>query len=206
MIYIADDYIEKYQSVLEHLLSKAIGLHFSYSFVERKIAYSDVFSEFERSNITLIAFNDNDRIYDAIFGNSENDLIRESDSIYSWLGFIYIHLFLKFKVTFEMLFMAIPIEKALSMYRIYHEMDITQVEKVFIEAIRPTSLARIMECKKIKTKDLSIRANIPLTTIRSLKYGYRSIDKLEANKLIELAFSLNVKVETLLSSIPLMAE
>lgn len=206
MIYTADDYIEKYQSVLGHLFSKAIGLRYSYSFIERKIAYSDVFSEFERSNITLIAFNDNEKIYDAIFGNSENDLIRVNDSIYEWLGFVYIHLFLKFKVTFEMLFIALPIEKALGMYRLYHEMDITQMEKVFCDAITPSSLAQIMKCKKITTKDLSGRTSIPLATIRSLKYGYRSIDKLESYKLAELAFSLNVKVETLLSSIPLSVE
>lgn len=206
MIYTADDYIEKYQSVLEHLFSKAIGLRYSYSFIERKIAYSDVFSEFERSNITLIAFNDNDKIYDAIFGNSENDLIRENDSIYAWLGFVYVHLFLKFKVTFEMLFMAIPIEKALNMYHLYHEMDISKVENAFIETITPTALTLIMKYKKITTKELSIRANIPLATIRSLKYGYRSIDKLEAYKLVKLAFGLNVKVETLISSLPLVIE
>ena len=206
MIYIADDYMEKYQSVLAHLFTKAIGLKFSYSFIERKIAYSDVFSEFEKSNITLIAFNDNERIYNSIFGNSDNDLLMEDDSIYSWLSFVYLHLFFKFKVTFEMLFIALPIEKTLKLYGLYHEMDITQVDSVFVEAIIPTNLSCIMDNKKITVKQLSEKANVPFTTVRSLKYGYRSIDKLEANKLVSLAFALNVKTETLLSSIPLVTD
>lgn len=206
MIYTADDYIEKYQSALERLLSKTIGLHFSFSFIERKIAYSDVFSEFEKSNVTLIAFNDNERIYDAIFGNSDNDLLMEDDAIYSWLSFVYIHLFLKFKVTFEMLFMALPLKKALNMFHLYHEMDITQVDKVFDDAIIPSSLSCVMDSKKITVRQLSEKTRIPFATIRSLKYGYRSIDKLEASKLISIAFALNVKTETLLTSIPLDIE
>ena len=206
MIYTADDYIEKYQNVLMHLLSKAIGLNYSYSFIERKIAYSDVFSEFERSNVTLIAFNDNERIYNAIFGNSENDLLMGDDTIYLWLAFVYIHLFLKYKVTFEMLFIALPIEKALNLFRLYHEMDITQVDKVFVDAINPSNLSCVMNNKKVSIKHLSGMTGIPFATIRSLKYGYRSLDKLEANKLVSIAFALNVKVETLLSSIPLILD
>lgn len=206
MIYLADDYIEKYQNVLEHLFAKAIGLNFSFSFIERKIAYSDVFSELEKSNVTLIAFNDNERIYDSIFGNSDNDLLMEDDSIYSWLGFVYIHLFLKFKVTFEMLFIALPIEKALKLYKLYHEMDITQMYVLFENAATPTSLSCIMDNKKVSVRQLAEKANVPFTTVRSLKYGYRSIDKLEANKLVALAYALNVKTETLLTSIPLTTD
>ena len=203
MIYTADDYIEKYQNVLACLFSKTIGLNYSFSFIERKIAYSDVFSEFERSNVTLIAFNDCEKIYDAIFGNSENDLLMGDDTVYSWLAFVYIHLFLKYKVTFEMLFIALPIGTVLNMFHLYHEMDITQVEKVFINSINPSNLSCIMCNKKMSTKLLSEKAGIAFATIRSLKYGYRSLDKLEANKLISLAFALNVKVETILPSIPL---
>ena len=85
-------------------------------------------------------------------------------------------------------------------------MDISQMDGVFAEAITPTSLSCIMDNKKISVKALSEKANIPFPTVRALKYGYRSIDKLEANKLVSLAFALNVKTETLLSSIPLVTD
>lgn len=206
MIYTADDYIEKYQNTLSRLLCRAIGLKRSFSYVENKIAYSNVFSEFEKSNITLIAFSDSEQIYNSIFSYDDEDLFMEDDTVFSWLGFIYIHLFLKFKTTFEMLFFALPIQKALQMFHLYHEMDLSQIEEYFINATKPTHLSCIMKAKKISTKQLSEKTGISFATIRSLKTGYRAIDKLEASKLISLAFALNVKSETLLSSIPLDIE
>ena len=203
MIYCADDYIEKYQASISYIIEKAITLNFSLSFIERTIAYSQPFSELERSNVTLIAFDDSERLFKNIFKDYDRRAILNNDTIYSWLAFVYIHLFLKFKVTFEMLFIALPIEKALSLFHLYHEIDITQVEKAFVNAINPSNLSCVMNNKKVSTKQLSNMTGIPFATIRSLKYGYRSLDKFEANKLVSIAFALNVKVETLLSSIPL---
>ena len=206
MIFTADDYIEKYQNVLFHLLSKSIGLKHSFSYIEKKISNSVVFSEFERSNITLIAFNDSERIYDDVFGSSDEDLLMEDDTIFSWLSYVYIHLFLKYKTTFEMLFFALPIERAMQMFHLYHEMDISHVDDAFINSMKPTHLACIMKSKKISTKELSEKTNIPYATMRALKLGNRSIDKLEASKLVAIAYCLDVKIETLLSSIPLVTD
>ena len=61
-----------------------------------------------------------------------------------------------------------------------------------------------MKRRNITMQELASKANIPFATIRSLKLGYRDIDKLEVFKTVLIASVLNVKVETLLKEIPLI--
>ena len=204
MIYKADDYVQKYENVLTYVLGRAITKGYSFSFIERSISYSITFSEFEKSNVTRIAFMPNDEIYEEIFNEVKNDYKENPYDIYGWLGYIYIHLFFRFKITFEMLFIALPIETAISMYPLYHEMDITQLFDYFAEVLRPSSLSLVMKRRGFTMKKLSEASNIPFSTIRSLKLGYRDIDKLEVFKTVLIASVLNVKVETLLKEIPLI--
>ena len=204
MIYLADDYIEKYQNVLTYILGRSIIHGFSFSFIERNIAYSITFSEFEKSNVTHIAFDPNENIYKELFDDENNGYEENPYDIYGWLGHVYIYLFLEFKITFEMLFIALPIETAIQMYPVYHEMDISQLKNYFLERLQPSSLSLIMKKRNFTMKQLSERTNIPFATIRSLKLGYRDIDKLEVFKTVLIASALNVKIESLLKEIPLI--
>ena len=204
MIYLADDYVQKYENVLTYILGRSITKGYSFSFVERCISYSATFSEFEKSNVTHIAFSSNERIYSEIFDDENNGYIENPYDIYGWLGYIYIHLFFKFKITFEMLFIALPIETAINMYPLYHEMDVSQMDDYLSIELFPSSLSCIMKKRNITMQELATKTNIPFSTIRSLKLGYRDIDKLEVFKTVLIASALNVKIETLLKEIPLI--
>lgn len=204
MIYLADDYIQKYENVLTYVLGRSITNGYSFSFIERNIAYSVTFSEFEKSNVTNIAFSSNEKIYSELFDDENNGYEENPYDIYGWLGYIYIHLFLEFKITFEMLFIALPIETAIQMYPVYHEMDISQLDNYFACELFPSSLSCIMKKRDITMQELANKTNIPFATIRSLKLGYRDIDKLEVFKTVLIASALNVKIESLLKEIPLI--
>ena len=204
MIYLADDYVQKYQNVLTYILGRAITKGYSFSFIERTIAYSVTFSEFEKSNVTSIAFSSNEKIYSELFDDENNGYQESPYDIYGWLGYVYIHLFFRFKITFEMLFLALPIETAISMYPLYHEMDVSQMEDYFSAELFPSSLSCIMKKRDITMQQLAAKTNIPFATIRSLKLGYRDIDKLEVFKAVLIASALNIKIETLLKEIPLI--
>ena len=206
MIYLADDYVQKYENVLTYILGRSIARGYSFSYIERSIAYSATFSEFEKSNVTQIAFSSNEKIYSELFDDDNNDYKENPYDIYGWLGYIYIHLFLRFKTTFEMLFIALPIETAISMYPIYHEMDISQIDDYLSIELFPSSLSCIMKKHNITMQELASKTNIPFATIRSLKLGYRDIDKLEVLKATLIASALNVKTETLLKEIPLILD
>lgn len=204
MIYTADDYVQKYENVLTYVLGRSITKGYSFSFIERSVAYSATFSEFEKSNVTHIAFSSNEKIYSELFNDENNDYQENPYDIYGWLGYIYIHLFFQFKVTFEMLFIALPLETAINMYPVYHEMDISHMDDYLCAELFPSSLSCIMKRRNITMQELASKANIPFATIRSLKLGYRDIDKLEVFKTVLIASVLNVKVETLLKEIPLI--
>ena len=103
-----------------------------------------------------------------------------------------------------MLFITLPIETALKMYPVYHEMDILQLRDYFFKTLHPSSLSLIMKKRSLTMRQLSETTGIPFSTIRSLKLGYRDIDKLEVLKTILIANALNVKTETLLREMPLI--
>ena len=54
-----------------------------------------------------------------------------------------------------------------------------------------------MKSKKISTKELSNRTKIPYSTVSSLRYGKRNIDKVEFRAVIRISKALNIKAESL---------
>ena len=88
MIYLADDYVQKYENALTYILGRSVTKGYSFSFIERSIAYSVTFSEFEKSNVTHIAFSSNEKIYSELFDDENNDYIENPYDIYGWLGYV----------------------------------------------------------------------------------------------------------------------
>lgn len=206
MIYLSDDYIEKYSNTLSYLIGRSANEGYSFDYIQRKISYSEAISEFEKSNVTIIAFSSMEKIYSDVFTNYNNDYQYNPYDIFGWVGYAYIHLFLNLEITFEALFFLIPIQEMLNMYKLYHEMDITHLEEYAKEVMKYSLLDVIMKRKKTSNNDLSKKTNIPVSTINSLRYGNRDITKLEAKKILSIAYALNVKIETLLTNIDLVKQ
>ena len=203
MIYLADDYVTKYGDTLTYLLGKAYDKSYSFDYIQKTISYSQMINEFEKSNVTIIAFTPMERIYDDIFPKHESNYEFNPYNIFGWCGYVYAHLFLKMEITFEALFYLIPLEEMLRLYHLYHEMSITQIEDYASETLKYSILDIVMKAKKISNKKLSEKTGVSVSTINALRYGKRNIAKLEADKLLLIANCLNVKMETLLPSIHL---
>ena len=73
MIYLSDDYIEKYIETLCYLLDRSITESYSFNVIEKSIAYSTMINELEKSNITLIAFSSIEKNYKDIFPYKDNN-------------------------------------------------------------------------------------------------------------------------------------
>ena len=177
MIYLFDDYVEKYQNTFTYILGRAIEEKYSFEYIEKTIAYSQTCFELEHSNVTTIAFSSSEKIYSDIFPLQDNLIDIDIYGPYGWIGYVYIRLFLDLKTTFEFLFYVLPIEEALKRYKLYHEMDYTQLLRYVKEKIKYTHLDMIMESKKISSNKLSAAANISFSTINALRYGKRDFDK-----------------------------
>ena len=203
MIYLADDYVTKYGDTLTYLLGRAYSENYSFDYIQKTISYSQMISEFEKSNVTIIAFSSMERIYNGIFPKHDNNYVFNPYDVFGWCGYVYAHLFLKMEITFEALFYLIPLEETLNLYHLYHEMSITQIEDYASEALKYSMLDIVMKTKKVSNGDLSKLTGISASTINALRYGKRNIAKLEADKLLLIANCLDVKMETLLPSIHL---
>lgn len=206
MIYLSDDYLTKYSDTLSYLIYRSYKEGYSTNYIEKSIAYCKVINELERSNITTIAFTSFEKIYQDIFPSKNNDFVYNAYDEFGWCGYVYMHLFIKTKITFEALFFLIPLKEMLSLYHLYHEMGITQIEEYAKNKLKYTILDIVMKELNISSKKLADITNISESTITALRYKKRDIGKLEASKLSLIAFALNVKIETLLPSINLVCE
>ena len=205
MIYLSDDYVNKYQDVLGYIIGRAISEGYSYPHIEKTIAYSSAFSTFEKSDITEIAFSSKESIYCKLFEtDGSSDYIYNPYDIYGWLGYTYIRLFFDLRITFETLFYLVPIEKMLGMYRLYHEMDYRQALDEVKLGIAHSYLNMIMNRKGMSSTKLADLTGVSASTISALRYAHRDINKLEAFKLIRIAQALRVKTESLLTDIGLV--
>jgi|GEM_PF-4807069 len=204
MIYLSDDYVEKYIETLSYLLERSISEDYSFDVIEKSIAYSTMINELEKSNITLIAFSSVEKNYKDIFPYKDNEFfISNIYGKYGWIAECYIRLFLKFQITFEVLFILFPIKEMIDLYPLYHEMSFSHVDDLLREKITHSYLDYIMKYKNLSNNDLVIMTGIPYGTINALRYAKRDINKLEAQSLLKISQALSIKMESLLTSINL---
>ena len=205
MIYLSDDYVTKYQDVLGYLIGRAVDEGYSPRHIEKMIAYSSTFSSLEKSDITEIAFSSKEALFDKIFETKNKPVFSYNPyDIYGWIGYIYIRLFFDLKITFEFLFIALPIDDAINMYHLYHEMDYQQLLQAVKSRIVKTNLNTILENRAISSAKLASLSNVPLSTVVALRYGHRDINKTEAYSLLRIANVLKIKIESLFPDINLV--
>lgn len=205
MIYLSDDYVTTFQDALGYIIGRTISNGYSPRFVERTIAYSSAFSLLERSDITELAFSPKEYIFERMFEiNISNEYEYSPYDVYGWLGYTYIRLFFDLKTTFESLFFVLPIDEAINMYPLYHEMDYLQTLEYLKGKVKYSLLDVIMTCRKISSQKLSRLSGVSYSTITALRYGKRDINKLEGSSLLKLSNTLRVKMESLLTDINLI--
>lgn len=204
MIYLSPDYTAKYSDVLSEILALAKIDEYSNDYIETTIANSKPFKELEYSDVTEIAFKSTMSLYRALFPSGKAiDKDIKLFSPYYWIGEMYIHIFIKYKITFEAIFSYIPIGKMEELFATYHEMDINQFDKYVEKVLEEKPLSIWMRKRKITCIELSKKTQIPLTTIRSLKNGQRDINKLQACYLEKISSVLLINPRSLLECITL---
>ncbi len=205
MIYLSDDYITTFQDTLGYIIGRTISNGYSPRFVERTIAYSSAFSLLEKSDITELAFSPKEYIFERMFDiDISNEYEYSPYDVYGWLGYVYIRLFFDLKITFESLFFVLPIDEAINLYPLYHEMDYLQTLEYAKGKVKHSLLDVIMACRKISSQKLSRLSGVSYSTISALRYGKRDINKLEGFSLLKLSNALRVKMESLLTDINLI--
>lgn len=104
----------------------------------------------------------------------------------------------KFKDIFE----RISLSEIISMYPVFHEMDITNfyesIDKKFDEFISDTKLKKIRENSRISQQELAAKSGVNIRSIQLYEQKVNDIDKAQAQTLYKLSRVLGCDIEDLL--------
>lgn len=108
---------------------------------------------------------------------------------------------------FQDIFERVPLSRIISMYPVYHEMDITNfittMEEFYHEAEREPNLKRIRENRGLSQMTLAEQSGVNLRNIQMYEQRKNDIDKAQARILYKLSRVLGCNIEDLLES-PMM--
>lgn len=194
------NYLNEYSSLLERILSVAANKQYSNRMVEREIAYSSFFQNIEREKDGHASIIDDVSLVNQIFNDSTLDL--DAIPFYNecaWAAESYIRIQEETRLTFEAIFLYIPIEKMYGYFPIFHEMDFSQIVDEFkrLFSLRST-LDLLAERFNFSLKHISKETGISYDTLFSYKQRRRDIKKMNADSAYVLASTLRARIETLL--------
>ncbi len=103
---------------------------------------------------------------------------------------------------FKDIFEYVPLSKIISMYSVYHEMDITQFTETmnlfYKETVSETKLKRIRESRGLSQADLASESGVNLRSIQMYEQKANDIDKAQVKTLYKLSRVLGCTIEDLL--------
>lgn len=106
--------------------------------------------------------------------------------------------------SFKDIFSKVSFSQISSMYKVYHEMDVTRfIERMMryrIELQRETKLKTIRENRGVSQKELSDLSGVKLRSIQMYEQRVNDIDKAQGQTLFKLARVLGCSIEDLLEN------
>ena len=103
---------------------------------------------------------------------------------------------------FKDIFDSMPFSRIVSMYKVYHEMDISRfieyAERICSEIKRDTKLKTIRESRGLSQAELAQQSGVKLRSIQMYEQRVNNIDKAQGQTLYKLARTLGCSVEDLL--------
>lgn len=187
---------------LTDVLSIAYFYKFSMPVIEKRIVESKYFNALSGSDLENHVFVSTKELLKEIFPDVETS---DSQGIYynelEWASTMYINILKKTNLNFETIFCYIGIEDSLRMFKMYHEIDLSNSLDKFEEARKQKSIIKIkMKELKITNDELSKETELSSSMINALKNRKRDVKKLDVYHAIKLAKSLKIGIETLLNN------
>lgn len=158
---------------MSNIISYGLLKHYSRDAIEDRISFSDMFRRLENSDSSFL----NERTMHQEIGliysrDVDVNLFDNKSSISYWLGEAYIRLFFRFHKSIYYIFLYLPLEEMVTAYRVYHEMDWSELYSFFQEKIESKTLLNTL----IKKRDLSVNKVSSLTGISSNTIQYYCLD------------------------------
>ena len=168
--------------------------------IEKRIAYSPFFQTLEREEDSPILYMSIESLLASLFYDSrKKEYSYKNYSQCSWVAELYWRIQKESKLTFEAVFLYLPLKKAYQMYPIYHEMDFSQAIAFFQELRqKKTVLSLAMKRQEMANALLAFASGVSYSTIGALRIGRRDIRQVATIHVLKMARALHVRLETLL--------
>ena len=195
-----NNYLSEYIDLFERLLSTAYLKNYSSRMVERVISYSSFFQRIEKEHDGYASIIDDTSLVRTLYEDSSIDLMEvPSFNQCAWAAESYIRIQEETHLTFEAIFLYIPIDKMYTYFVLYHEMDFSQIVDEFKSRLEANSVLDVLLSQHdISLKDIAEELGISYETLYSYKQRRRDIKKMPADLAYSLANILKVRLETLL--------
>ena len=196
------NYLYDYTNLLERVLSFGYKEQYSTSLIERSISYSSFFQKIEKDQTGFAPIISDEKLVKEIYSTQDVDL--SSLPIYNqclWASESYLRIQEKTHLTFECIFIYLPLNKMYECFDLYHEMDFSQIVLEFQKLYKKESIISILLNRfNYSLASLSEKTGVSYETLYSLKSRRRDIAKASFEVVEKLAKAFNVRLETISES------
>ena len=196
-----DRHFYEYSKILERILSVGVKYNYSHNVIERCVAYSGFFRLVESSQHGIEPLGNEQDLINAFF--PERSINANEVPVYNcclWAADAYMWIQYKTNLSFEAIFLIMPLEVMYNRFPIYHEMDFTHIVNHFLERQKEkTIFAILLERFGYKLNYVAEKTGISKDTLCSFKQGKRDIRKANVDTVSKLANLFHVRIETFAS-------
>ncbi|MEG1651709.1 MAG: helix-turn-helix transcriptional regulator [Oscillospiraceae bacterium] len=105
---------------------------------------------------------------------------------------------------FKDIFRTVPLSQIISMYPVYHEMDVSQfitaMDNAIASIVSDTRLKQVRENRGLSQSELAEKSGVKLRSIQMYEQRVNDIDKAQSQTLFKLSRVLGCKIEDLLEN------
>ena len=193
-----DSCLFEYANILERALSTGYKYGYSFDSIERNISYSPFFQLVEKSDHDFSPIVIDTALIKSLYLDIDVNLM--DVPVYNqclWAAESYMRIQHETRLSFETIFLIMPLKEMYSCFPLYHEMDFSQIVQLFLQKKEEKTVFAILLNKYgYKLSDIAKKTKISKETLYSLKQGKREIKKANVDIVQKLANFFNVRIET----------
>ena len=194
------NYLRDYIDTLGDVLSFAHENKYVTNAVERAVSYSPFFQSLEGKEGFFLPIIDSTKLLKQLFPELSDNQFKDH-RVYNqclWAAESYLYIQEKTKMTFEAIFLYMPINKMYDYYPLYHEMDFSHIVKEFERLYNEkTVLSLLLEQYHYHLTDVCEQCCCSYNLLYSYKQRRRNIRKASVELMHKLANYFHVRIETI---------
>lgn len=196
-------YLYEYAAIFERVLSVGYACSYSAPSLERMISYSSYFQHIEKDGRGFAPIITENKLIKEFFPNLKKDLLEiPSYNQCLWAAEAFLRIQGATGLTFECIFLYIPINKMYEYFPLYHEMDFSHIVKEFKRLFDGKSaFGMLTEKYHYSLTDIAKQIGVSYDMLSSLKQRRRDIKKTGVEIVVRLSQVFNVRIETIAEAI-----